>query len=74
MAATKPGYKTSEFWLAFLAMLLTMFYASGIVVPPRVEGIIGFVAATLTAAGYAVSRGGVKKALGESDAKSGDNG
>lgn len=58
---TKPGYKTSEFWLAFVAMLLTALYGSGVIGPDD-EGstwakALAFIAAALTAAGYSVSRG-----------------
>ncbi len=58
----KPGWKTSEFCLSFLAMLLTAFYSSGLVVPPKIAGVIGFAAATLTALGYSVGRSMVKAA------------
>lgn len=60
---TRRGWRTSEFWLSLVAMVVGVLLGSGV----WGEGdatyrILGFVAASLTALGYVVSRGGVKKA------------
>lgn len=57
---TKPGYKTTEFWLSLAAMLLSALYASGALViegvPDWVLMAVGVVATVLTALGYTVNR------------------
>lgn len=60
-APVKPGYKTTEFWLAFAAMLLSAAYASGIISDGTTAAkVAAFVAMTLTGLGYTVSRTMVK--------------
>lgn len=66
--ASKPGYKTTEFWLTLLAAVVTALYSSGAIVNPRLVGVIGLVATVLGALGYTVVRGGVKKSEGTSEA------
>lgn len=59
----KPGFKTSEFWLAFAAMLIGTFVASGLLGPDHVAmRIAGLGLDILAALGYAVVRGKVKVA------------
>jgi hypothetical protein len=59
----KPGYKTTEFWLTALAMLVSLLFASGIIpTDSSMDKLLGMVAAALGGAGYAVSRGLAKKA------------
>lgn len=59
----KPGWKTSEFWLSLGAQILTVLFASGIVADGTTfEKALVLVAGILGALGYAVVRGGVKKA------------
>ena len=55
---SKPGYKTTEFWLSTLAAIVGLIVASG-VVPDGGFGaqIIGAVVSGLAALGYSVSRG-----------------
>ena len=58
----KPGYKTTEFWLAILAMAVGAIYDSGAFVKGSVayQGL-GIVAGVLSSIGYSVSRGLAKK-------------
>jgi hypothetical protein len=59
----KPGYKTSEFWLTTIAILVGTLIASGAFADTTALGrALAFIASALTAAGYSYSRGLVKKA------------
>jgi hypothetical protein len=59
----KPGYKTSEFYLTFLTVLLTLLGTSGLFVETgTVAKVIGWGVAALAAMGYTFVRGSVKKA------------
>lgn len=54
----KPGYRTTEFWLASAATLLGIVMASGLIQPDTIwDRIAGAIAATLAAMGYSYSRG-----------------
>jgi hypothetical protein len=59
----KPGYKTTEFWLSFAAVMVGAVQASGLI--PN-EGawnqILGLVVSALVAMGYTGARIAVKKA------------
>ena len=61
---TKPGYKTTEFWLSLLATLLGFLLASGVmdVVPEEswVAKVVGGLVAVLATLGYSASRAKVK--------------
>lgn len=58
----KPGYKTSEFWLATGAMVLSAAFASGLVETGTMyDQVLGMFAMVLTSMGYSVSRGKAKK-------------
>lgn len=60
----KPGYKTTEFWLTFAAMLIGTLYASGVISPEGASPtakVIAFIAAVLASLGYTVARGAAKK-------------
>ena len=58
----KPGYKTSEFWLTFLAMLLSMLFAAGVFgEQSNAYRVLEVGAAVLAGLGYTVTRGVVKK-------------
>jgi hypothetical protein len=62
MMMEKPGYKTTEFWLTLVCVLLTMLAASGLfgeqtTIAKVVEVGIG----VLAAMGYTFVRGSVKK-------------
>jgi hypothetical protein len=58
----KPGYKTTEFWLSTIAMIVATVVASGVVpeTGPLSQGI-ALVAMALTAMGYDASRGKAKE-------------
>ena len=64
MNETKPGYKTTEFWLSLLATLLGFLLASGVMdaVPEEswIAKLIGGVVAVLATLGYSASRAKVK--------------
>lgn len=59
----KPGYKTTEFWLSSIAMLVLMLGASGVFGASSTVGqIVAFAGQALAALGYTWTRGAVKKA------------
>lgn len=59
--ATKPGWKTTEFWLSGAATLLSMLFASGVIgTGTMADKIAGLAALALTTLGYTVSRGMAK--------------
>ena len=66
MNETKPGYKTTEFWLSLLATLLGFLLASGVMdtVPADswIAKLIGGLVAVLATLGYSASRAKVKSA------------
>jgi hypothetical protein len=59
---TKPGYKTTEFWMSLLAVAVGAIQASGLV---PMEGawnqILGTATAALVALGYTGARLSMKK-------------
>lgn len=58
----KPGYKTTEFWLSFAAMILGFAVASGVIPAGSAwDQAIGLVVAGLAAMGYTGARAGLKK-------------
>jgi hypothetical protein len=60
--ATKPGYKTTEFWLALASQVVSILLASGLIeTGSSWDQIIGIVASVLTALGYGVARGIAKR-------------
>ena len=69
---TKPGYKTTEFWLSLLATLLGFLLASGVmdVVPEEswIAKLIGGLVAVLATLGYSASRAKVKAEAGNGGA------
>ena len=64
MDSTKPGYKTTEFWLSLLATLLGFLLASGVMdtVPEQswIARLVGGAVAALASLGYSASRAKVK--------------
>lgn len=65
----KPGYKTTEFWLSSIAVLIGLAFGSGLISETGTSGIeksVAFVASALAALGYSASRGSVKSAEIES--------
>lgn len=60
---TKPGYKTTEFYLTMAAMILSALYASGAFADTTTTGkVMALIAGVLGSLGYTVSRAIVKKA------------
>ncbi len=59
----KPGYKTTEFWMSAVAVLIGLAYGSGAIAPEGTSGIekaVALVAGALAAFGYSWSRGAAK--------------
>ncbi len=67
---TKPGYKTTEFWLTVIAKVIALLAALGVFTPEQASavtkasvqlaGVAGMVAAAF---GYSLSRGTAKKGI-----------
>jgi hypothetical protein len=59
----KPGYKTTEFWLSFAAIIVGAVQASGFI---PAEGpwnqVLGMIVSALVAMGYTGARIAIKKA------------
>ena len=68
MSSTKPGYKTTEFWLTVAASLAGLLLSSGAVTNESVLQIIGGVTTMLGALGYTAVRGHVKASEIKSEA------
>jgi len=57
----KPGYKTSEWYLTVVTSLLSLLYASGLVIDgSTLAKVAAFLVAALATVGYQVSRTLVK--------------
>ena len=62
MIKTKPGYRTSEFWLTLAAMGISTLAASGVLAPSSSAAkLVGLAGAVLAALGYGVSRAVAKQ-------------
>ena len=60
---TKPGYKTTEFWMAVAAFAVSALYGSGVITEgTALDKALAVGAMVLSSLGYAVSRGLTKKA------------
>jgi hypothetical protein len=58
----KPGWKTTEFWLTAIAMIIGVLLSSGVIESgSNFDKVIGVAATTLAAMGYTVQRSTVKK-------------
>jgi hypothetical protein len=58
----KPGYRTTEFWLSAVAVLLGLAVASGIIpAGSSWDQAVGLVVAALAAMGYTGARAGIKR-------------
>ena len=65
----KPGYKSTEFWLSSMAMLIGALCASGIFpMESSVGQMLGMAMSGLAALGYGASRTAVKKKQAEEEA------
>ncbi len=59
---SKPGYKTTEFWLTMAAMLVSALTASGALADGSTAAqIVAVIAAALSGMGYSVARSMAKK-------------
>lgn len=58
----KPGWKTSEYWLALVAQIVGAVLASGAVTNVIALQVLGVAASLLAGLGYTVSRTMVKSA------------
>lgn len=57
----KPGWKTSEFWLTIVMIVLTALLSSGVFEDvPTVAKIVSAIVATLAALGYTANRAVLK--------------
>lgn len=76
MSETKPGYKTSEFWLSLVVVILGALAASGLLAEGPWVKIAGVITTTLTAMGYGKFRTDVKsaEAIARAAASDGDLG
>ena len=64
MQPAKPGYKTTEFWLSLVAMVVGFLAADGNLDPSSVTAkLVGIAGVVLAALGYSVSRGMTKSQL-----------
>jgi len=66
--SSKPGVKTSEWWLSLAALITSALLSSGLVSNSLALQCIGGVATLLTALGYQVSRSFVKTSEKRSEA------
>jgi hypothetical protein len=58
----KPGYKTTEFWIAAAASILGIVIASGVITPDSAwDRLVGMATMALSSMGYSVSRGVAKR-------------
>ena len=60
-ATVKPGFKTSEFWLATAATIIGLLMASGVFVEGPVAQGLGVASSVLASMGYSYTRGQAKK-------------
>lgn len=62
-APHKAGWRTTEFWLSTIALLVGALYATGIIAEETKWGkIVGVISMVLSGMGYSVSRGITKAA------------
>lgn len=59
---TKPGWKTSEFWLTLVAIVVGGLLASGLITSAPIMQALGALSSILGALGYTTQRGFVKVA------------
>ena len=59
---TKPGFRTTEFWLTTATLVVGTLLTSGAIVEgSSIASVLGFVSVTLATLGYQFSRAIVKK-------------
>ena len=52
----KPGYKSTEYWLSLVAVLVGALLASGAITDESTLKVLGVATSLLTAMGYTVNR------------------
>jgi hypothetical protein len=58
---TKPAYKTTEFYVSVLAMIVGLLASSGVLAAGSIYAqIVGIIASALVAMGYSMARGVAK--------------
>ncbi len=62
-APVKPGWKTTEFWLTKLGMVLGGVIASGLPSDSKAVQVAGLGLSALSLLGYQASRASVKKSM-----------
>ena len=67
---SKPGWRTTEFWMSIVASLIGVFAATGAFTPEQASAlnqgmteIVGTLTPVLAAFGYTLSRGQAKKGI-----------
>ena len=61
---TKPGYKSTEFWITLAVTLCSLAWGAGVVDPEgssNADKVFGFICSAAAALGYTISRGIAKK-------------
>lgn len=62
-SSAKPGYKTTEFWLACVAQIMGSLMASGVIESGSSwDKVAGLIILALSSMGYSASRATTKKA------------
>jgi len=65
MMTSKPGWKTTEFWISFIVTIVGLVTASGILEGAEPDSwpvkAVGLVTAVLASLGYTASRTNVKR-------------
>ena len=57
---TKPGYKTTEFWLTLIGTCFGLLLSKDFISEDKISGIIGYVNIVLLPLGYTIGRSIVK--------------
>ena len=60
----KPGWKTTEFWITVIVAVGSLLWGAGILDPEGIGSankVFGLIVSGLSAVGYTISRGLVKK-------------
>ena len=61
---TKPGYKSTEFWITGAVTLCSLAWGAGVVDPEgssNADKVFGFICSAAAALGYTITRGLAKK-------------